>query len=75
MKPTELVCNFYMRKLKNRQEVASIEVHYRRKEPEPVVNLRDFYKQAVKASTTLKFKKQGVGIIFNSFSNDQFNNL
>lgn len=50
-------------------------VHFRRKERVDRVDLVDYYRQNLKASICLKFRKQGVGVLFSSFSNDQINGL
>lgn len=57
------------------EEVPKVIVHFRRKDKIQRVDLLEYYRQSLKASTVLKFRKQGVGILFTSFNHDQLNNL
>lgn len=76
LSPTDLIVNLYMRYFRQQREESSvITVHYRKDEGRPIVELVDFYRQSLKASTAIKYRKQGAGVLFSLFSNDQLNGL
>jgi len=65
LKPTELVVNLYMRYFRHLDESPLITVHYRREIGVPMVDLLYFYRQNVKASTTIKHRRQAAAPFFN----------
>ena len=70
---TDIIYNIYSL-CDHQDNMIKICVHFRRVIEEPIIDLMQYYKHQLKASTSIR-KKQGAKVLLSDFTIDQFNSL